>query len=106
MQTGRKALTIQGCCAMSEAGICDPNACLQKCLGGSNLHNASAGPPGSPSQSLYVSPGGENRINCMEAEDNNRPVDMSSPQTLGGCCVNKSLAHKAAFDAWMATCAL
>lgn len=29
-------MEIQGCCAVSEAGICDLGACLQKCFGGSN----------------------------------------------------------------------
>lgn len=72
-----EALTIQGCCAMSEAGICDPGACLQKCFGGSNLHNAAAGPPGSPlSVSLCFT---RERKRMTHMEVNNRPVDTSSP---------------------------
>lgn len=46
-------MEIQGCCAVSEAGICDLGACLQKCF----IHNAAAGLPGLLARFLHVSPG-------------------------------------------------
>lgn len=77
-----QALTIQGCCAMSKAGICDLNACMQQCFGGSNLRNTAAGPPRSPLIVSLCFSRERKRINHMETIVNNRPADMSSPQTL------------------------
>lgn len=75
-------MTTQGFCAMSKAGICDLNACLHKCFGGSNLHNTAARPPGSLSQSFLCFSKEIERINHMETKGNNRHADMPSPQTF------------------------
>lgn len=68
---------------MIEAGICDLSACLQECFAASNLHNTAAGHSRSPLTASLCFSRQRKRINHMETIVNNRPADMSSPQTLG-----------------------